>query len=64
MKSEELLEVIDVIEREAASIAVRELVNGRMGHFYLTELPAELAIKHVCNMLRTRIRTGLHEASR
>lgn len=61
--SEDLIEVIDLIEREAASIAVREQVNGQFGNFYLTELPAELAIRHVCNILRTRIRNGLREAS-
>lgn len=40
------------IEHHAESIFIRETVDGVLDHYALTELPANLAIAHVCRLIR------------
>ena len=58
MNNQQLIELINTIEAEAEKIYVREKVDGFWGNVLLTELPAPLAIKHICRMLRSRLRYG------
>lgn len=56
MSNQELIELVSHIEKESGKIYVREKIGGSFDNVLLTELPAPLAIKHICRILRTRLR--------
>ena len=57
-----IIRLINQIERNAGSLLVREQVNGEWGNFALVDLPAHLAIRHVCRLLRSKLKypEGVH----
>lgn len=46
------IDVLNRIEQNPGAIFVREQVNGTWGNHPLVELPANLAIAHVCRLIR------------
>ena len=42
----------DYIEEHASQIYIREYVNGQLGSYALTELPASLAVKHTLRFIK------------
>jgi hypothetical protein len=46
------MDLIDYIEEYSDVIAVREKVNGNWGSYFLNDLKAKDAIKHVCRFIR------------
>lgn len=47
-----LQELCDRIIEYASSIPVREQIDGKWDTYYLTELPANLAIKHALTFIK------------
>jgi len=47
-----LLDLCDYIIRYASSIPVRVMINGRPGDYFLSELPAEEAIKQALTFVK------------
>lgn len=56
--SKTLEEACDHIENNLDKIAVREQVNGKIGSYYLSELPSHLAIKHAFRLLTRMVKAG------
>lgn len=48
----QIANLCDHIATNAGSIAVREQIDGKWGSHFLTELPVELAIKHVLRFVK------------
>lgn len=48
-------ELLDHIARNADAIFVREQVDGKWDSYALVELPANLAILHVCHLIRKNL---------
>ena len=56
MTNQKILELVNQIEQNAGSIFVREQINGEWQNTSLLEMPAHLAIRHVCRILRCRLK--------
>ena len=56
MTNQKILELVNQIEQNAGSIFVREQINGEWQNTSLLEMPAHLAIRHVCRLLRCRLK--------
>lgn len=50
-----IIELLNQVQHGAKDIYVRETVNGKVGNYALTELPAYLAIQHTCRLIRERL---------
>ena len=56
MNNQKLIDLVNQIEQSAGSLIVRERVNDEWQNVSLIELPAHLAIKHICRILRARLK--------
>ena len=56
MPHHRLIEALDAIEANPEDVYVREQIAGQWGNYNLTELPPRLVIRHVCRILRTKLR--------
>lgn len=50
-----IVKLLDEIQNNTKDTFVREVVNGNWVSIPLSELPTELAIVHVCKLIRTRL---------
>lgn len=57
-----IAELLDALEQGADSIPIREQVNGKWGNYTLSELPGNVAVKHICRMIRRKLKTAEQEA--
>lgn len=50
-----IVKLLDEVQNNTKDTFVRELVNGKWVSIPLSESPTEVAIVHVCRIIRTRL---------
>ena len=56
MTNQQIILLLNEIEHNAGSIIIREQIEGVWTNCALTDLPAHLAVKHLCRIVRSRLR--------
>lgn len=64
MTTEQMIQLVNQVERNAGAILVRESIDGQVGNFSLLDLPTHLAIQHTCRIFRTALRQDLQPSSK
>lgn len=58
MKDKTLAEILNRIEQRANEIYVRDIIDGKLGSYRLTELSADQVLYHVCRWIRDHEETA------